>query len=556
MRKFFFLLFLCCSLGIQAFAQWVAQTAPITFEARGIHMTSSQVGFIVGSDGMMLKTTNAGDTWNSLPTGISDTLRATFFVNPNIGFIVGAHGTIRRTDNGGQTWTAQTSGVTNLLRSVFFISSNVGFVCGGGGVILKTTDGGNTWIPQSSGTTNDLINIRFNDESTGYVASSLSTFLNGLIMKTTDGGNTWNTVYSNANGFLGLAVKGNVIYAGGGYQTIVKSVDAGNTWTQVNAPTTAANHFRSAAFIAADTGYVVGDAGMIYYTTNGGTTWINQGINTLGVLSVFIVNRDTIFACGTTSNILRYTPSCIPDPPGAISGTSTVCANDTATFHIAPVPGTSWYHWNVPPNAIILSGQGDTLINVLFALSSGFVTVADSSLCGSSTTSQFSVTVVQAPPQPSIQQSFTTLISSAPTGNQWYLNNQPIAGATGQNYTFTQNGIYRVKVTLTSGCWAISPPYNVTNTGMNIDLAASIQPTLSPNPVQQSASLNFTLTQNANVEITVYESIGIPVLIIPAYELPIGTQTIQLDCQPLPKGIYLVKLKINNKTHLLKLLKS
>ncbi|MEI6577209.1 MAG: YCF48-related protein [Bacteroidota bacterium] len=555
MKRFLLFLFFGGFVCFQSYAQWVVQTSPLVFEARGIHMTSSQVGYIVGSDGIMLKTTNSGQSWFSISTGISDTLRSLFFVNQNTGFIVGAHGTIRKTDDGGLNWTAETSGVTNLLRSVYFVSSSVGYACGGAGVILKTTNGGNDWVQQSSGTTQDLINIRFTDTNNGYAASSLSTFTNGLILKTTNGGTSWSTVYNNTNGLLGLTVINNKVYAGGGYQTIVKSSDGGTSWTQVNAPSTTANHFRSAAYVSPDTAYVVGDLGMIYYTYNGGTSWISEGINTLGVLSIFVVNKDTVFACGASGNILRYTTNCIPLQPAAIIGSSSVCAYDTLTYHVIPVPGTTYYNWHVPPNSNIISGQGDTLIKVVFSIIAGTVTVADSSVCGSSAPIQMAITINLNPPIPTIVQNFNTLISSAQTGNQWYLNGNPIAGAISQNYIFTQNGAYRVKVTTTAGCHAISAIYNVVSAGITDIPTRLSQAVVVPNPVNQTASLNFQLDEMSNVTVTIFEITGKNVLNLEPTRLPAGQHMIAMDCNTLAKGIYLMRLTVNDKPYFIKFLK-
>lgn len=58
--------------------------------------------------------------------------------------------------------------------------------------------------------------------------------------------------------------------------------------------------------------------------------------------------------------------------------------------------------------------------------------------------------------KPVITQSGTTLSSNFATGNQWYYNGIAISGATGQTYSPTQSGNYRVDVTLSNGCIAQS----------------------------------------------------------------------------------------------------
>ena len=76
------------------------------------------------------------------------------FTDANTGTAVGDGGLILRTTNGGDTWSPQTSGTTKTLYGVSFTDTNngtiSGFELGGTGIILRTTDGGNTWIEQTN----------------------------------------------------------------------------------------------------------------------------------------------------------------------------------------------------------------------------------------------------------------------------------------------------------------------------------------------------------------------------------------------------------------------
>src|SRR5436190_2808264 len=77
-----------------------------------------------------------------------------------------------------------------------------------------------------------------------------------------------------------------------------------------------------------------------------------------------------------------------------------------------------------------------------------------------STCAPTTVTVNPAPPTPTItpggpttfnQGGNVTLTSSSATGNQWYLDGNPIGGATSNTYVATVGGDYTVIVT-TTGC--------------------------------------------------------------------------------------------------------
>lgn len=49
---------------------------------------------IVGSNGLFLSTNDQGTTWLKHDVGTNETLRNVYIVNDNLGFIVGSNGTI------------------------------------------------------------------------------------------------------------------------------------------------------------------------------------------------------------------------------------------------------------------------------------------------------------------------------------------------------------------------------------------------------------------------------------------------------------------------------
>lgn len=74
--------------------------------------------------------------------------------------LVGSGGIILKSTNAGMNWVTQTSGTTNTLRFINAISTNDIWVGGDNGTILHTTNGGTNWYPQvvnSSANINSLI---------------------------------------------------------------------------------------------------------------------------------------------------------------------------------------------------------------------------------------------------------------------------------------------------------------------------------------------------------------------------------------------------------------
>jgi photosystem II stability/assembly factor-like uncharacterized protein len=80
---------------------------------------SSQTGFIAGSCGLIMKTTDGGENWNVLDQATSYTLNSVKFMNQNTGIAVGSSGTIVKTSDCGDTWNTITSPVGGFLSSVF-----------------------------------------------------------------------------------------------------------------------------------------------------------------------------------------------------------------------------------------------------------------------------------------------------------------------------------------------------------------------------------------------------------------------------------------------------
>src|SRR4029077_3920959 len=83
-----------------------------------------------------------------------------------------------------------------------------------------------------------------------------------------------------------------------------------------------------------------------------------------------------------------------------ITGETTVCEGATLEYHTSTVLYGETYNWTVPDNSSIISGQGDTLIQVMFGNTSGDITVTVSNSCGSGNTTSISVTVQPLPVAP------------------------------------------------------------------------------------------------------------------------------------------------------------
>jgi len=100
------------------------------------------------------RTTDAGETWQYNDDNQTWDL---FFLNENEGFSCGFYGVVKRTVNGGETWESiNVPNSTQVLRSIWCKDKLTCLTAGSLGYIGVTNDGGQTWVEESAGTTDDF----------------------------------------------------------------------------------------------------------------------------------------------------------------------------------------------------------------------------------------------------------------------------------------------------------------------------------------------------------------------------------------------------------------
>ena len=118
-----------------------------------------QEGWIVGDMGVILATTDNGNTWVKQDSGTEAGLYNVDFRDDKEGYVVGERGTILRTEDGGQNWTEVSTFVKKTLFRINFVDDKNGWIVGSEGTILRSYDRGKTWVKQSSSTENNLYGL-------------------------------------------------------------------------------------------------------------------------------------------------------------------------------------------------------------------------------------------------------------------------------------------------------------------------------------------------------------------------------------------------------------
>ena len=164
---------------------------------RTVYFIDQNTGWVAGRNGYITKSTDGGESWNELTSGVSSYLQSIFFINSSVGWAVGHDdediGIIIKTTDGGESWHQVNHPQTFSLHSIQFVNENIGWACGSKvenleerGVILYTNDGGENWSEQYvCDKLSTLYSLFFIDEFTGWAVG-----YDGIIVKTTNAGGT------------------------------------------------------------------------------------------------------------------------------------------------------------------------------------------------------------------------------------------------------------------------------------------------------------------------------------------------------------------------------
>jgi photosystem II stability/assembly factor-like uncharacterized protein len=144
--KFISILFLCiCFLPTILYSQI---NPLLDSNLRDIFFIDEDYGWVVGSNGVIISTTNAGENWIVNNTPYNEYYASVFFVDRYLGWTVTTYNNrVYSTTDGGYTWELiSTLNDPNIyLQDIFFINESTGFICGSDQIIQKTTDFGYNW---------------------------------------------------------------------------------------------------------------------------------------------------------------------------------------------------------------------------------------------------------------------------------------------------------------------------------------------------------------------------------------------------------------------------
>jgi len=466
---------------------WTSIPSGTSFSLFSVTQVSPQVFLIAVDDGEILRSTNAGASFYQASAPIFGIDLNEIVMCDSVHVIAcGDRGDILYSSNAGANWSVTSGGDQDDIQSIYFPSPLTGYAVNIDGEVFKTTNGGSVWSETYSGGYN-LNDVWFVNTSTGYICTRSSTLssagASSNILKTVNGGNNWNEITFNSTSSLssicfadastGWVLGASPVTESGSNTILIKTTNAGSNWQPV--------HFfnedvREICFVSAQTGWASGFNGFLQKTTNGGLNWSVQSTGVTTVLySVYFLNSSQGYACGGNGTILGTTNG----------GTNWIPLTSGTTNYLYSI------HFGSSTNGVCIGEHGTRLRT----LNGGLTWVNQPELSDMELGDCFMPTATNA-------------FVCGPFG---YIANN--------NWTIT----------------GAEPLSNIVPSGFSLEQNY-------PNPFNPSTTITFSIAENSRVMLSVFNAAGQLTAELVNGELNGGRYEYRFDAGNLSSGVYFYKL--------------
>ncbi len=537
------------------------------------YMACGSTGGTYDDDGAILKTSDSGETWSQLKT-FGSAMHSVFFIDSQTGWAT-SHDLnlllIFRTTDAGVTWVStpidrQNVGNSWRIKELYFQTNQIGYAATSTNYLLKTTNGGVSWsivhqAPPTQSGGESTVEIEFLNSSVGFVKWG-----NNYLSRTDDGGMTWITGdriqtfdYNATIGGLSI-IDANTMFVcgmGGLYKTTTSgssnAIDLQSAQSSycagspIDVPYAITGTFDVSNIFTVQLSDNLGS----FASPSDLQTFSNVGNGTLSAVLPNTIQGGSSYRIRVTASnpaIVSDTTSAFtvlasPTVSVAVAADSLViCENENATFTASPTNGGTapTYVWKL--NGSIVGSNSNQYSNS--SLQDGdvvWVEMASNAACANttpvvSTPLEIEVTTVDVP---FIQAIDSLLAASTDVGVQWYLNGQPISGATSQFYTASQSGFYQVRVTI-DGCTAVSALFSYSHipTTSDPEQEELQDVVVFPNPTSGGFTIKIGSKPLVGARVSVYNALQVKI-----HDAPLVNNVAEIDLGDQPSGAYFVRIE-------------
>ena len=499
---------------------------------------------ICQGDSVILSSSNLnGNFWSTTDTANSITVKSTGVYSLKI---VDA--------NSCESTLATQSVLVNPVPSAPIVSANgpTGFCQGDSVVLTSSAQTGNNW---SQGDTVQSITVK---TSGTYSVKLINTIGCEAIS------NSISVSVGNLPSTPVISAIGNTEFCAGDSVTLVSSASVGSRWSTgdtvssivVKSPGIVslglfdngclsnstsesikvnANPSRPLITFTGDTAFCPGDSVQLHSSYANGNTWSHAGGNAVSIVvkssgSYQVTHADSN-GCRAVSNPLAVRLFPAPNAPFVSPGGSVeICAGDDIVLSSDIKTGLSWSNDQSPADTQLVNTAGVFSVNH-----------TDHNGCAVSS-NQVIVSIISAPAPSTISKIGQDLVSTTASSYQWYLGGVPQAGEIGSLIRPSQNGVYQVETSNSSGCTVLSEPYTYTSVGVADASNGWVQEfSIYPNPSNGVFGMTLNLSELQEFELRIFSFEGKVV-----YQENIKPTTTQIArnylLQELPSGMYQFEL--------------
>lgn len=316
---------------------------------------SAQTGYYGLSEGLVLRSTDAGASWEQISSGSGATINAMDrFANGDM-IAAGESGRVLTRSADSETWLVRTSLGTTALEAVQVIGTQQVVAVEQSGIVHRSDDAGATWtaaITAPPGLT--AADLYFNSLSEGWIIGQ--GFSGAALFHTTDAGMTWTPIEDFQGTYVAVDFAEARGWAAGLSGRFYRTLDGGGSWISDQLPGSALS-IRDMDFWDADIGYAVGGSGYAARSEDGGLTWqVLPTPNTTDVINAIVLMGPNELWVSTLDGIAMYSATGGQNWAVMDSGSAGL---DSFSSLAASAEGDAWIagwrgairHFSGPPGA-------------------------------------------------------------------------------------------------------------------------------------------------------------------------------------------------------------
>jgi PKD repeat protein len=501
----------------------------------------------------MFKSTNQGTNWTAMGNTTMGTIDEIYVCpsDPNVIYVSTA-ASVWKTTNGGNTWQSITSGLPTVSAQLTDITcdnqnpNNVYVTFSGyssGNKVYASSNGGLNWTNISNGLPNipaNCIIYENNSPQKLYVGTDVGVYYKEASM------NTW--MFYN-NGLPNVVIDELEIYYP--TQKLRAATYGRSVWeTDLYSNTSAApvayfaNNFSSAC-INVPFNFVDQSANQPTswnWTISGGSPATSTVQNPSATFTATGVYTITLISSNPNGSSAPYTKTVsVVNIPTVSVANRTICTGQNALITLTTnATSAIWSNGGV--------GLSTSIVNPTASAVYGFT--ASSGAC--SVNGSVNITVVSPPPTPSIVIGPNALSTAPAPSYQWYFNGSPLSGATSQTLMPVQDGWYSVWV-YNSGCASSSSSQYISITNVSFTEKLNPKMSLSPNPAKDFIEINYSDLSVESLSFSVNNALG---QFVKTGKLSVSAQgKSRISIEELPQGTYIITFSAAEFQSVLKLIK-